>query len=673
MSDSNFDGVITPPAAWNDVPQLSPAAVALGGVDGPMNAQALALAARTNLLKEQLFETFNLNVNYGAPWEVGVTATDIRQWFVYGSEVWAPLTVPATLPATPTFAGWVKLSSDGNFRPSQFGAVGNADTSASQVDDTDAFVRGLSYCASVGRNLIPDLDGRRYSVTNIAIPIGIKRFRRFKIKARTQVDQLVYTKGPLFGGFTGIRCDIYGLDLDCNSVARQGFLSNGHEYSEIKKVKAYNIRLVGGSAGIRVATNCNHLDIEKCEVIQQIDPDNGNGTDNLAGVSIIAEVTSQYCGIDSGGAPTYPATITVTDINIEKCVINYGTHGVQIKGLVRGRIRKNKISGSTHRNINISPGGQRLTIACNDLLDAGSSAVNVAWGCKNIAVKGNRINSFVVEAVGSGDDAAIQAYQDVEVLEISGNEISGDWKYAIYCSHIKRATIRDNKIVNGGSLANIMVESTWFQSAPPAGAPYSKQRISTVNASTSCYLVEIYGNEHGGSSAAVALSAFGSRYISEINIHDEMIRGAGRSHYVHIYADALARINSQVSMADIRGSNLSSASNKYSSSFGRSVFNAVSNVVGLEDGLIENGVSGSTPDAFFGPNISFSAASTVTNFINGQNGQIINVRLFPGVVITHNSSLIRLKGSVNVTATSANEILTLKRVQGLWFEICRNF
>lgn len=48
---ANFDGTIDPAASWPDVPQLSTDCDALGGPDGPLNAQAEALAARTKKLQ----------------------------------------------------------------------------------------------------------------------------------------------------------------------------------------------------------------------------------------------------------------------------------------------------------------------------------------------------------------------------------------------------------------------------------------------------------------------------------------------------------------------------------------------------------------------------------------------------------------------------------------------
>ncbi len=53
---SDFDGTLTPSAGWPDVPQASDVMRLLGGEGGPLNAQAEALAARTNLLRANVSE-----------------------------------------------------------------------------------------------------------------------------------------------------------------------------------------------------------------------------------------------------------------------------------------------------------------------------------------------------------------------------------------------------------------------------------------------------------------------------------------------------------------------------------------------------------------------------------------------------------------------------------------
>lgn len=49
----DFDGNIDPAASWADVPQLSTTAPNLAGPGGPLNAQAVALTARTEWLLDR--------------------------------------------------------------------------------------------------------------------------------------------------------------------------------------------------------------------------------------------------------------------------------------------------------------------------------------------------------------------------------------------------------------------------------------------------------------------------------------------------------------------------------------------------------------------------------------------------------------------------------------------
>ncbi|MFM5835797.1 SGNH/GDSL hydrolase family protein [Aeromonas caviae] len=51
---SDFDGILNPPADWPDVPQTSDVMRLLGGEGGPLNAQAEAIAARTNMLRAEV-------------------------------------------------------------------------------------------------------------------------------------------------------------------------------------------------------------------------------------------------------------------------------------------------------------------------------------------------------------------------------------------------------------------------------------------------------------------------------------------------------------------------------------------------------------------------------------------------------------------------------------------
>lgn len=79
-----------------------------------------------------------------------------------------------------------------------------------------------------------------------------------------------------------------------------------------------------------------------------------------------------------------------------------------------------------------------------------------------------------------------------------------------------------------------------------------------------------------------------------------------------------------------------------------------------------------TISAFYGPIIAV-VSGTVTDITGGAVWQKITLRLTSGVVITHNSAKIRLKVLVNVAGTSANDMLHLVNISGIWFETGRSF
>ena len=97
-------------------------------------------------------------------------------------------------------------------------------------------------------------------------------------------------------------------------------------------------------------------------------------------------------------------------------------------------------------------------------------------------------------------------------------------------------------------------------------------------------------------------------------------------------------------------------------------------MVGFEDSSIVHNVTpvSGVISAFYGPIIAV-VSGTVTDITGGAVGQRITLRLASGAVITHDSAKIRLKGLVNVTGTSANDLLHLINISGVWFETGRSF
>ena len=91
-------------------------------------------------------------------------------------------------------------------------------------------------------------------------------------------------------------------------------------------------------------------------------------------------------------------------------------------------------------------------------------------------------------------------------------------------------------------------------------------------------------------------------------------------------------------------------------------------------------------DVFDGANfiyvpVTAGNARNLVEIKSGITGQIVNIRLNSGVTLKNDSAKIRLKGTVDVVAVSANQIVTLVCLSGggasgssgVWMEMGRNF
>ncbi|MEH3400123.1 right-handed parallel beta-helix repeat-containing protein [Enterobacter cloacae] len=546
--------------------------------------------------------------------------------------------------------------------PEQFGAVGDG-----VAEDTIAVRAACSYAATkkIG---VRGINSHTYSVSSVPLDVGLKFVDGLNLIANTSSPsgQLIYTRGPLFGGVSGHSLSIRNCTINCNGLTGKGILLNGASNSIIDGNTVKGISINGGQ-GIRIATNCDSILITNNSVTCSIEPEGTTNAYNC--IAIVSEVVSEYGGIDvNGGDPSYPATISVTNVTVDKNTLTGGTHGVQVIGCVWVKITNNYITKNSHRNINLSPSVQRFVISNNTLIDAGSSAVNMALGVRWGVVIGNYIQSSVSTAFNS-DDAAIQMNKDVDGVVVSSNTILGSWNYGIYINQIRRVKITQNNIQATTLLADIAMESDWVATVP-AGAIYSKARTGVPQANTGASAVSITGNSMSGANCGIYIAAQNAHPIVDVLVNGNIIATSTRTHYGYFYGGSL--MNSAINIADNHGDSPATNSKWYSDA-GRLIFRNVGYNIGLEDGSIEYTTSGGTPSVFNGPNISITGTNTVTNFLDGYNGQTINVRLNATTTVVNNESLIRLKGAVNATPSDSRSILTLRRLSGIWFEVSRNF
>ncbi|MDD9221589.1 hypothetical protein [Enterobacter kobei] len=540
------------------------------------------------------------------------------------------------------------------------------------TDFTLAVQAAIDYAAANPGIYVCGTD-KTYGVGKLTVTVGVKMIKSIKLRCVVASTDIVL--GSLVdSGHDDLVID--GVSIDANSnVTKAAILMSGMRRSTIKNCRVFGNQVHGDLYGIRIgvlsSTSVNERNkILNNHVVMPVDPDNGRGSDAMVGISLTGIPSSTYGGLDiNGGNPLWPSVLTIIDTVVSGNYIEGGTHGFAGGAVFRARITNNQIISNSHRNINLSGNCQRCLVANNHLLEAGSSAVNVAWGSRWMMVHNNYIQSSAAGAY-STDDAAIQMYKAVDSCSIVGNLVLGSWKYAVYLgSMVTNIDVSDNSLLSG-SLANIAIESDWVNTSTYPLAIYSRNYDPTaVPVAGDSGNINIGGNTYAGACCAIYMVAVNSKALYNVNVHDEVIASAGsRPHIVYAYDAGTLMTDGALSNISARGA----SSSQYYLSRGRGAFVRVKDVTSLDDAAAEFSVSGSTPSAIFGPNI-YIASGTVTNFTNAQNGDVLSVRMADGVVLVHNSSVMRLKGGVNATASGGFAILTLQRRAGIWFEMSRNF
>lgn len=548
-------------------------------------------------------------------------------------------------------------------------------TGGAYVDENTDFtlaVQGAVDYAASHPGIVVRGTEKVYGVSHVLITVGTKIIDGLKLKCVVAgTDTLLYSF--VDSGHTDLQ--IKNCVINGNGNTRKGIIVSGVLRSTIEKNYVYGLDGSGEAYGIRIGvTSVTSMNIDN-KITDNIiemptDPFGGTGSYAICGIGMVGQITSLYGGLDTNaGVPTFPSTITLRDTIIEGNFISGGTHGVQGLGLFRALITKNHIMGNTHRNINLSPNCQRVNIVGNALIDGGSSGVNIAWGCRWINVCGNHIQTSIA-SVSPSDDAAIQMYKGIDQCTVTGNTILGDWKYSVYIgAGVTNVTVNGNGLF-AGTLATIAVESDWVVTADYPLAIYSSSRNpNTTPVAGDTGNINIGGNAYGAGSCAIYLTATNGKALYNVNIHDEVINSVtSRPHVIYAYDSATLMTDGSLSNISARGATAS----KYYLSRGRGAFNLIRDVTALDDPKGEVSVSGGTPSAVYGPNL-YIASGTITDFTGSQAGDIINVRMGDGVVLTHNSSVMRLKGGVNATASGGLAIMSLQRRAGIWFELSRNF
>nr|DAL48938.1 MAG TPA_asm: tailspike protein [Bacteriophage sp.] len=551
--------------------------------------------------------------------------------------------------------------------PDQFGSYVDENT-----DFTYAVQAAIDYAATHPGIYVRGTD-KVYGVGALDVTVGVKRIQSLRLRCVVENTSIVL--GSLVDtGHEDVVIDDVTVDANQN-VTKASILMNGTVRGTISNCRVFNNAVHADLYGIRIGTlSVNSVNKQNRIINNHItmpnDPTGGGDEYPMVGISLISPASTKYGGIDiNGGKPLWPSTITTIDTVIKGNHIEGGTHGIAGSALFRVKITENRIIWNTHRNINLSGNCQRCSVTNNFLLEGGSSAVNIAWGCRWMNVTGNLIMTSSASSSPS-DDAAIQMYKCVDQVVVSANTILGDWKYSVYLgAGVTNVTVQGNGLF-AGSLASIAIESDWVLKSKYPLAIYSSSRDpNTTPITVDTGNINIGGNAYGAGSCAIYMTATNNRALYNVNIHDEVINSVtSRPHVVYAYDAGTLMTDGVLSNIAARGATPA----KYYLSRGRGSFSVIKDVTSLDDPKAEFTVSGSTPSALFGPNL-YIASGTITDFTDGQGGDVINVRMADGVILTHNPSVMRLKGGVNATASGGLAIIVLHLRAGVWFEVSRNF
>ncbi|EQQ12399.1 bifunctional tail protein [Escherichia coli HVH 91 (4-4638751)] len=544
--------------------------------------------------------------------------------------------------------------------PEQFGAVGDGVN-----DDTESIVSAMKYCSSGKIRWVRGKKGSTYLVSQVEIPVGIKKISDLSLIVTAQGGVCLFSQGT--SGHTDL--EISDCSINANGVARGGILLSATTRCKILRNRVYGFGVDGTERyGIRIGTtditSLNLYDtIEGNTIEMPIDPDSGAGTVGIAGIYLVAQ---NNIDTETGSVKWNSQHKTIQYITVSNNTVINGTHNVQAFGLFNAEFTGNILIGGSHRNINLGTGCERVKIEGNRLINAESSAI-IFGESRYIQISNNYIQSASTSSYIS-DDAAIQFAQGAYSIDIIGNMILGDWRYGVHCFNSRYVSLKNNTIT--ASVACIGIESSQTLKLPD-NAIYSSRRSVTkmINGSTTEY--SISGNVYtpnGDSACAIYLCQLNGVVLGNINIYGETIHQAGNFRHI-LYLVEDDSLMTGISAIDISAKNANYS--QYYSIRGRTPFYKIDNVTALEDPSIEYFAPGGTSSAFVGPSI-YLDNKVVSYFSNGIDGQIIQVRMSIGSKLIHNNKLIRLRGEKDIASISGNTIITLKRLSGIWFEISRS-